>query len=54
MPINFNNPLKAYFSNKKYLNTIQTRPTQIVILISLFLNEKAGFNGILKLISVQN
>jgi hypothetical protein len=26
----FNNPLKVCFSNKKYLITIQTPPTQIV------------------------
>ena len=25
-----NNPLKAYFSNKKYLITIHTRPIQII------------------------
>ena len=30
LPITFNNPLKACFSNKKYLITILTRPTQIV------------------------
>ena len=52
IPITFNNPLKACFSNKKYLITIQTRPTQIVI--SIFLIEKPGFIGFLKLIGVQN
>ena len=30
IPITFNNPLKALFSNKKYPTTIQTHPTQIV------------------------
>ena len=29
IPITFNNPFKTYFSNKKYLITIKTRPTQI-------------------------
>ena len=28
--ITFNNPLKAFFSNKIYLITIQIRPTQIL------------------------
>ena len=31
--IDFNNPLKVCFSNKKYLMTIQTRPTQIIFFI---------------------
>ena len=30
VPINFDNPLKACFSNKKYPVTIQTRPAQIL------------------------
>ena len=30
IPITFNNPLKAFFSNKKYLIEILTRPTHIV------------------------
>ena len=30
IPITFNNSLRASFSNKKYLITIQTHPTQIV------------------------
>ena len=30
MPISFNNPIKASFSNKKYNDTIQTRTSQIV------------------------
>ena len=34
----YNNPLKVYFSSKKYLITIQTRPTQIVISIFLIEN----------------
>ena len=50
--ITFNNPLKVYFSSKKYLITIQTRPTQIVI--SIFLIEKPVFNRFLKIIGVQN
>ena len=50
--ITFNNPLKVCFSNKKYLITIQTRPTQIVI--SIFLIEKPVFNRFLKIIGVQN
>ena len=48
IPINFNNLLKACFSNKKYLITIQTPPTQIEMII--FLIEKL----ILKIIGVQN
>ena len=43
IPISFNNPLKACFSNKKYPITIQTRQTQIVkayfLLINCFLTE---------------
>ena len=34
--ITFNNPLKVYFSNKKYLITIQKCPTQIVKVYFLF------------------
>ena len=34
----FNNPIETYFSNKKYLITIQTRPTQIVKLYFLLKN----------------
>ena len=30
LPITFNNPSKVYFSNKKYLITTKTSPTQIV------------------------
>ena len=52
MPITFNNPLKAFFLNKKYLITIQTRPTQIVI--GIFLNEKPAFNGFVMIICAQN
>ena len=37
IPITFNNPLKACFSDKKYIFN-QTHPTQIVI--SIFLNKK--------------
>ena len=48
----YNNPLKVYFSSKKYLITIQTRPTQIVI--SIFLIEKPVCNRFLKIISLQN
>ena len=50
--ITFNNPLKVYFSNKKYLITIQTRPTPI--LKSIFLIENPFFYEILKVIGVQN
>ena len=50
--VTFNNPLKVYFSSKKYLTTIQTRPTQIVL--SIFLIEKTVFNRFLKIIGVQN
>ena len=38
MPISFNNPLKACFSNKKNLTIIQTRPTQILKAYFLFKN----------------
>ena len=37
-PITFNNPLKVYFSNKKYSITTQTRPTQIVKVYFLLKN----------------
>ena len=37
----------------KYTITTQTRPTQIVK-VGIFLNEKFGFNGFLKIIGVQN
>ena len=47
-----NSPLKACFSNDKYLITIQTRPTKIAV--STFLIEQPVFNGILKIIGVQN
>ena len=50
--LNFNNPLKVCFWNKKYLITIQTRPTPIVK--SIFLIEKPVFNAFLKVIGVQN
>ena len=50
--ITFNYPVKACFSNKKYLITIQTRPTQIVL--SIFSIEKIVFIGFLKTICVQN
>ena len=50
--ITFDNPLKVYFSSKKYLIAIQTRPTQIVI--SIFLIEKPVFNQFLNIIGVQN
>ena len=52
IPITFNNPLKVYFSGKKYLITIQTHPTQIII--SIFLIEKPVINRFLKIIGVQN
>ena len=35
IPIDFNNPLKACFSNKNYLIKIQKHPTQIVIITFL-------------------
>ena len=49
----FNISLKACFSNKKYLITIQTRPTQIVKVYFLII-EKPNFNGFFKIIYVQN
>ena len=52
IPITFNNPLIVCFSNKKYLITIQTPPTQFII--SIFLIEKMGFNRFLKIIGAQN
>ena len=51
IPITFNNPLKVCFKNKKNTITTQTRPTHIVKV--LFLMEKSGFNGFLKIIGVQ-
>ena len=50
--ITFNNTLKVYFSRKKYLISIQTRPIQIVL--SIFLIENPVFNQFLKIIYVQN
>ena len=50
MPKTFDNPLKAYFMKKKY--TFQAQSTQIVI--SIFLNEKPVFSGILKIIGAKN
>jgi hypothetical protein len=50
IPITFNNPLKVCLSDKKY--TTQTRPTQIVK-VHIFLIEKPGFNGLLKIIGGQ-
>ena len=43
MPISFNNPIKASFSNKKYPDTIQTRTSQIVN--SIF-RLKTGFDSV--------
>ena len=50
--INFNNPLKVCFQNKKYLVTNQTRPTQIVKVY--FLLKNCFFNRFLKIIGAQN
>ena len=47
----FNNPLKVCFSNKKDSITTQTSPTKNGKII--FLIEKPGFNGFLKIIGVQ-
>ena len=52
VPITYTNTLKTCFPNKKYLNTIQTHPTKIVIDISLI--EKQVFKGCLKIIGEQN
>ena len=52
IPITFNNPIKACFSNKKYRITIQARLIQIVKII--FLIEKTSFNGFSKIIGPQN
>ena len=51
IPITFNNPLKECFLYKKYLITIQTRPTQIVKVYFLLRN---GFNEFLKIVGAQN
>ena len=40
IPIFFNNPLKATFSNKNYTIAIQTHPTQIV---EVYFSFKTGF-----------
>ena len=53
IPITFNNPLKACFSNKKYLITVKTGQAQIVI-VHISLIEKPVFNGFLKIIGAQN
>ena len=52
IPITFNYPLKASFSNKKYPVTIQTQPTQIVKVY--FVVKKPGFYRFLKIIGAQN
>ena len=39
IPIMFDNPLKVYFFNKKYLITIQTRLTQIAKVYFLLNNQ---------------
>ena len=38
IPINFDNPIKAFFSNKKYATSIQTPKTQIEKQYILFKN----------------
>jgi hypothetical protein len=52
MLITFNNPLKAFFSNKKNSVTILTLTAQIVNII--FLIETQFFIGFLNSIGVQN
>ena len=49
IPITINNPLKVCFSNKKYLITTQTYPTQFGIRI--FLIKKPGLSWCTKLIA---
>ena len=49
--ITFNNPIKAYFSGKKYTVSNQRRPTQIEN--NVFLIEIPFKIGFLKIISVQ-
>ena len=51
IPITFNNPLKACFSKKKYLITIQIHPTQIEI--KIIVNIEKIVLKILKIISVR-
>jgi len=50
--ITFIDPFKACFSKKKYIILIQTRTTQIEN--HVFLIEKRGLIGFLKIIGVQN
>ena len=50
MPIKFNNPLKACFSNKKSPITVQTRPTEIVKVY--FLLKPVIFCGFLRFINI--
>ena len=49
-PITFNNPLKVCFSNKKSYYNPNTPDTNCK---SIFLFEKPGLNGFLKIIGVQ-
>ena len=52
MSITFNILIKACFSNKKYIVSIQTHSTQIEN--DIFLVEKVVLSGFLKNISVEN
>ena len=51
IPITFNNPIKASFSNKKYPKKYPNTPDTNCK--SMFLIEKPVFNGILKIIGAQ-
>ena len=53
IPITFNNPLKVYFSNKKNTITSYNPNRPDTNCKSIFLIEKPGFNGFLKIIGVQ-
>ena len=52
MLITFNNPLKAFFSNKKYPITIRIQPAKIVN--SIFLIVNPIFNEFKSIIDVKN
>ena len=54
LPIYFNNPIKANFSNYEYPITMQTRLTQNVNSIFLIEKKYCFFTGFLKIIVEQN
>ena len=48
----FDNPSIRLYSNKRYPVTIQTRPTQFILIFTI--EKKKSFNGIFKIIKLKN